>query len=635
MKKLDNEKDIFIKNKLQKDELISKKANDIFEKLNKGEFVMEEKEKIQGTKESNTIKEKKKSPKWKKVLATAASLVIVVGAANVYATTQGYDNIFFMIKYLITGEKEKVEGKDNILSDRDITISYEPINITKGLSIVVKKLQIKDKEAKLFVVTEEKEALDEKTVPLNFKVFNDKNEKLCDQVSSREEQNSGIVNDELVLNNYKNDYKILKLEIHKANSERMTTLIINLDEKTVEVEGEKEALTKISEIELKEFLGLASGLSEKGDAREDEIKIDLACQMLSKKNPQNPQYIVINNLIAYPTTEVNKMLESYLGDYLGDTIKNFKDGKHIKISTKNGNKYYTYATPSDMLYGGECINISNISYCNGLYTIKYTYYYRGPEPDSDVNMDNYDIYEQEIGVTLNEDTKYSKFRIDLCREPIILKKAVEAKENDVEKDSNSKDANTNTNNNSNSQKTNTTANTNTSNNQNSTTEKIDNYATSMSWTEYWAPGIKFQYPTNFTLTEEGGYWRGNRQGEVSTVISGVATGINPDTKERVDSNMIIVIYEPRYTKEDVTKYMYGSNGMERGHTTTFSGLVWYDDEFGEGDKLSQVQTCTHIQKFNDGYNAIYQIKFYTDKRENYKVTNIINWMLGSTKLTSY
>lgn len=630
MKELDNEKDIFIKNKLQKDELISKKANDIFEKLNKGEFNMEEKVENVQVKNGNNNKNKKSS-KWKKILATAASLVIVIGVANVYATTQGYDNVFFMIKYLITGEKN-TEGKDNVLSDRDITISYEPINITKGFTITIKKLQIKDNQAKLFVLTDEKDVLDNNTVPLRFKVYNSENKLLCNQISIRNEQNSGSISDELILSDFKNSYTILNLEIYKANEEKIAKLIIDLNNKTVEVEGEEEALTKISEIELKEFLGLVAGLSETGDASEDEIKIDLACQMLSAKNPQNPQYIIINNLTSYPVSEVDKMLESYLGNYLGDTIKNFKGGKHIKISTKNGNKYYTYATPSDMLYGGECINISNISYCNGLYTIKYTYYYRGPEPDADVNMDSYDIYEQEIGVTLNEDTKYSKFKIALCREPIIVKKAVGNSNNNTEITNHDSTNTTNTANTNNININNNNSNNN--NNQTNTTEKIDNYATSMSWTEYWAPGIKFKYPTKFTIEEEGGYNRGDRQGEVSTRISGDAIGINPDTKEIISSNLIIYIYEPKITNEDISKYKYGSNGLERAKFTTNSGIVWYE-ESKEGKELPHVEAYTHIEPLSNGNNAIYKIEFHTNKRDNYKVTNIINWMLGSTQITSY
>lgn len=69
---------------------------------------MEEKVENVQVKNGNNNKNKKSS-KWKKILAIAASLVIVIGVANVYATTQGYDNVFFMIKYLLTGEKIRKE----------------------------------------------------------------------------------------------------------------------------------------------------------------------------------------------------------------------------------------------------------------------------------------------------------------------------------------------------------------------------------------------------------------------------------------------------------------------------------------------------------------------------------------------
>lgn len=43
MKDLDNEKDTYIRNKLKEDKLISKKADDVFNKLIKGKLNMEEK----------------------------------------------------------------------------------------------------------------------------------------------------------------------------------------------------------------------------------------------------------------------------------------------------------------------------------------------------------------------------------------------------------------------------------------------------------------------------------------------------------------------------------------------------------------------------------------------------------------
>ena len=107
---LDDKKDKYIKQKFQEDKLISKKADDIFNKLNKGELFMEKNENVKNensTKENfsqeGTANVKKKFPKWKGWLATAASFVIIFGAANVYATSQGYENVFFLIKYwLIT-----------------------------------------------------------------------------------------------------------------------------------------------------------------------------------------------------------------------------------------------------------------------------------------------------------------------------------------------------------------------------------------------------------------------------------------------------------------------------------------------------------------------------------------------------
>lgn len=630
---MDNEKDGFIKNKIQEDKLISKKAEDIFNKLSKGELNMEEKIiKDEESKEKvvSEIQNKKQSNWKKKVLATAASIVILFGAANVYASTQGYENIFFMIKYLITGEQGTIEGKDNILSDRDITISYEPINIAKGLSITIKKMQVKDNQAKLFVVTAENDVLDSETVPLKFKVFNSENVMLCKQTSARDEQNSGRVEDELILENYKNEDTILSLEIYKANVEKIATLKINLEEKTVEVVGEAEALNKISEIELKDFLSYVAKLSTPlGTGRnKDDYRIATAIQFGAEKDKIKGTTIHNGTVLAsaYKMEEVNEIMETVFNE----KVEYLKEVNLFIKKMYKDQDYYVYNEATDENFKAECINISNISYCNGLYSVTYTYYHRGSEPDEDLNMDNYDIYEQNIVISLNENSKYSKFKVISKEEPIIIKKAEINKEVE-DKNQN----NTNLNNTSTGNTNSTTSNTGNTNNTNTSNEKIDNYATSMSWAEYWAPGIKFQYPTEFTLTEEGGYFRGSRQGEVSTKISGVAVGINPDTKERIDSNLIIYVYEPLITKEDVLSYYkYGENGVEQANLLTNRGLKWYC-ESGEGKELPYVQTWTHIETSNSEYSTVYKIEFHTDRRDNFKITNIVNWLLASTKLTSY
>lgn len=373
---MDNEKDLFIKQKLQEDKLISKKADDLFSKLNNGQFFEdaydEEFEKTKPT--NNVINSVNRFAKFKKILATAASFFIVTGAANVYATSKGYQNIFFMIKYMVTERLETITQKDEILSDRDLTISFEQINIAKGLTISVKKLQILDNEAKLIVSTTENDVFDKSIVPLKFKVLNSKNKVLCETTSSRSEQNYGYILDELTLNEFTEDDNILNLEIYKANSQKLSTLIININERKVEVVGEKEALQKVSEIELKKYLGSVADLS--------------------------------------------KTME-------------------IKGS-------------------GECINISNISYCDGLYKVNYTYFYRGSEKNAEFNIDNYDIYEQDVYIALNSEKGSSKFRLVDMEKPSLIKEANKTKENKTNTINENQKNNTLTNTSTNKTKTNNT-----------------------------------------------------------------------------------------------------------------------------------------------------------------------------------
>ena len=653
---LDDKKDKYIKQKFQEDKLISKKADDIFNKLNKGELFMEKNENVKNensTKENfsqeGTANVKKKFPKWKGWLATAASFVIIFGAANVYATSQGYENVFFLIKYLVTGNSE-VNGKDNILSDRDITISYEPINICNGLSITVKKLQIKDNEAKLFILTNEKDSVEKNVLPLTFKVFNEKNVELCNQESLKDEKNSGAVTDELVLKGFKEKDNIINLEIYKANSEKITTMVIDINKRTVEVQGEKEALQKISEIELKKFLGHVAGLSEKLNITDDEIKIGIACHMLSETSSNVETEI--NGVKAYPVNEVDNMVESFIDK----KITNFKNGKHIKIASKNGKKYYTYSKPSEDVLGGECINISNISYCNEIYSINYSFYYRGIEPDEDVNMDNYDVYEQDVCISLNEDSSYSKFKVLSMEKPSIIKKATDNSNDTNSASQNETDSNTQSANNSESsndeqnstdkeKETNTNINTDDTSNSSANSEetssnnKIDNYASSMNWTEYWAPGIKLQIPNNWKIEEIGGYYRGTRQGELSTIISGIAEGINKENNETIKTSVEIQIYEPEYTEVETAKDYYNKKTNSSvddvesvaGYTSNKSGRWYLHSETKNGK-----ETQTYIN-FDEKLHVGYVIKIITNtpNKTNWKVINITNWIFGSIKFTSW
>ena len=244
---MDNE-DIKIKQFITKDKTISEKANKTFDnfiqKVQKDEVYQNE----QQTKQYQTYNKPSYFMKFKKLMTVAASLMIVVVASNVYARTQGYDNIFFLIKDLVTKEENK---DDEIFSDRDIVISYKPIQITDEIELQINELQIKDNKAKLYLLV--KELKENSDTPLNYKVFNDENQEMFNESSSKK-QNEKTYTEVLNLKNYKDSTNIIKMEIYNKNKTLLKTITMNLNKKTIEARTENQVVKKISQIELNKFL---------------------------------------------------------------------------------------------------------------------------------------------------------------------------------------------------------------------------------------------------------------------------------------------------------------------------------------------------------------------------------------------
>ena len=91
----DEEKDLYIKSKI-KDGYIPEKIDDIFNNSIK----------LSENKGGNYMKENnKKQVITKRIVGIAACAVIALGGGNIYATTHGYDNIFFIIKELVSPEE--------------------------------------------------------------------------------------------------------------------------------------------------------------------------------------------------------------------------------------------------------------------------------------------------------------------------------------------------------------------------------------------------------------------------------------------------------------------------------------------------------------------------------------------------
>ena len=252
---MDNE-DIKIKQFITKDKTISEKAKKNFDnfiqKVQTDDVLQQEQfSKYQEKQRTEQYKGDNKPSyfmKFKKLMTVAASLMIVVVASNVYARTQGYDNIFFLIKDLVTKEENK---DDEIFSDRDIVISYKPIQITDEIELQINELQIKDNKAKLYLLVKELE--ENSDTPLSYKVFNDENQEMFNESSSKK-QNEKTYTEVLNLKNYKDTTNIIKMEIYNKNKTLLKTITMNLNKKTIEARTENQVVKKISQIELNKFL---------------------------------------------------------------------------------------------------------------------------------------------------------------------------------------------------------------------------------------------------------------------------------------------------------------------------------------------------------------------------------------------
>ena len=239
-----DEDDKKIKSFISSDKKISEKVNKTFdsfiEKVEKNEISQNE-----VIAENNS---KQYLLRFRKILAVAASFFMIVVGSNVYAKSQGYENIFFLIKNIIYNE-EKIE--EEIFSDRDIVISYKSIQITDEIELQINELQIKNNTAKLYLlVKEQKENVDS---PLNYKVYNNENQEMYSSKNNKKHEKK-IYTEVLNLKNYTDSCTKLKLEVYSNNGVLIKTIIIDLLEKTIEARTENQVINKISQIELNKFI---------------------------------------------------------------------------------------------------------------------------------------------------------------------------------------------------------------------------------------------------------------------------------------------------------------------------------------------------------------------------------------------
>lgn len=193
---MDKQKDIFIKYKLSKYKEIPEEVDDLF-----NNFVSEMKNnKVEKDVEDINVTNYSKIFRFKKFMSIAACLMLLVGG-NVYADTKGYGNIFFLVHHIVTGET--ITDRNELLSDKVITISYTPIKIKDGVNLQINTLEVKDNQAKLNISVEKESSKISDIKELTYIVYDDNNIELCNQ--KERFSNNLYSQEELVLNKFKND----------------------------------------------------------------------------------------------------------------------------------------------------------------------------------------------------------------------------------------------------------------------------------------------------------------------------------------------------------------------------------------------------------------------------------------------
>lgn len=611
----------------------------------------------------------KSFPIWKRGLAAAACLAVVLGGANIYASSKGYGNVFFMVKYLITGEKPtNVTGKDALLSDRDITISYEPIQLTENIKMQIRRIQIKDNKAVLTLVVQENvQESDTSLVPLKYKVYNSKNEVICEQTSSCERSlndpyviESFQYTEKLQLNNLYESDKIINLEINKNDGQKLTKILIDIEAKTITVEGEEEAISKISETDLKKFIGIVSAHPKlsSDDGYEQDLRITLARCLFDDYIDYSAMqtFIPEQGVYAYTTEAINKMLRE--SGY--DEIPNqFGSGLYKRLKYK-GEEYFVPIYGMDQ-FENTCIEITNLSYSAGIYKADFKYITISEDYSFEFDITEDNVLTGTMYFKVNENYDYSKYKIVkfenvASKDPDSMGNNGEnnggnneensGKENDHTEPIEDQGDKEQTNSWQNPQSTAPPA-------KDNPDENATNDISTLNWLEYWSPGLWVQYPDIFSVTTYSDMYSSstvNYADEKTVEFEGVLKSIDEKTKQVIPSHLKVTVYMPEWVEEKTSPEAYfgkayktifkedigNKNIIPEGPASIYNGKSKYAICRYKDGKSYGLYTCYKAadSKHEDGGWG-YKIVFESDHIGNPLVKSAIYRILENLRWTSF
>ena len=354
----------------------------------------------------------------KKISLVIVIVLVLFFTGNVFAAIVGAPNIFFAIKDMVV--KEEVKGEESLLSDRDITISFSPIKIKDGVELQVNNIVIEDEKTTLFVTLENKNKAEEQ---IGINVYdmlenNNTNDVLGEEkflVKEGSKENFEIVLDKKVSENEK-----LKLEIIVDGKVVGRNIIVDLAAKEIIIEG-KEEIKKVSEKELKEYLGCFSILNDKTLKMNDRLLY--VAESLNTEIIKDDNQEMSNREIRMAIID-----SFYNEEYTTETVNGIEILKpdNQQYNYDKDSDAYTLVTDGGELPKGKCIQVNDISYADGVYTVEFVYIHPNYMDIAENRFEELQQYQATIKLKLNKDSEYSKYKvISLSAGEELLKEEVE------------------------------------------------------------------------------------------------------------------------------------------------------------------------------------------------------------------
>lgn len=367
---------------------------------------------------------KMKKKKAKVAVITLSTIVVLFLGLQVYASTNGYGNVFFMIKNLITTGNPA--GEQEIFSDKDITLSYKSIEVAEGLKIQANRLEIKDGKTKIYLSIKSESY---NHLPLKYDISTTDNTGKLIKDKTRSmgiapENDDDISYQEVITLDYEvGDNDIIIIKIIDVMDKELRTLEINLQTREITIKGEKD-FEKISEIELKKYLSAFSLLNDKSNYTVSDNMIEIATKIQA----------IDNSKILLKRETINEIAKQIYGENVKFETKKDSQGKDVEVlKDMRVGTYETLDDTYDLMEHdreGKCLKIEDINYENEIYTVKYVYLIATGEEASEDKLEDLPQYETTIKLKRKEDNTYSKYEIVSLEKGTEIKNKVSTDVND-------------------------------------------------------------------------------------------------------------------------------------------------------------------------------------------------------------